>query len=123
MNPDLAYYVVRYYSNLMTDAEHRAHRHLIGVLKATMGRDDAAALQEAKQSKIFSRVLSNDPEVLELSTNGILAFRARTAARILEGHGKEVFLNHCPLCHVLARTPKAQQCRSCGYDWHSTTPD
>jgi hypothetical protein len=118
MNPDLAYYIVRYYPNFMTDAEHRANRHLIGVLKATMGRDDAAAQQEAKKSKVFSRVLSDDPDVLELTRGGLQTFRSRTAARILADHGDEIFLNYCPRCHNLARTPQAQQCRSCGHDWH-----
>jgi hypothetical protein len=118
MNPELAYYVVRYYHNLMTDTERRANSHLIGTLKATRGRDDPAAQQEAKQKPIFGRMLSDDPTVLELSRDGLQAFRARTATRILQDHSTEVFLNHCPRCHELARTPKAQQCRFCGLDWH-----
>jgi len=108
VNPDLAYYVVRYYPNLMTDVEQRANGHLIATLKATMGRDDTGAQEEAKQKKIYRRLISDDPEVLELSRDGLQAFRARTATRILQDHGNDVFLNHCPRCHKLARTPRSK---------------
>jgi hypothetical protein len=33
-------------------------------------------------------------------------------------HGSEIFLNRCPKRDALARTPKAQQCHKCLYDWH-----
>jgi ribosomal protein L40E len=84
-----------------------------------MGRDDAAAQQEALREEHYHHWVTDDPEVLKLTKNGMLEFRARTATRILADHRKEVFLNLCPRCHELARTPKAQQCRSCGYDWHA----
>jgi ribosomal protein L37E len=29
----------------------------------------------------------------------------------------EIFLNYCPKCGALARTPKSKNCRHCGYDW------
>ncbi len=119
MNPELAYYVVKYYSNFMTDAERRADSHLTAVLKATMGREDSAAQAVAKKSRVFSRRLSNDPDVLALTRDGLQAFRERTATRILEVHSKDVFLNRCTRCHGLARTPTAKQCRFCGNNWHS----
>jgi hypothetical protein len=118
MNPQLAYYVVRYYHNLMTDVESRANSHLMATLKATHGRDDLAAQQEAKQKEFYDRMLSEDPEVLALSKEGLQTFRMRTATRILKDHSTEVFLNCCPQCHGLARTPTAKQCRFCGFDWH-----
>jgi len=123
MNPELAYYVIRYYGNFMTDAESRANLHLIGTVKTTFGRDDAAAQQEAKQKKPNYPLLSDDPEVVELSKDGMRAFRERTAIRILEDQGSDVFLNYCPRCQGLARTPQARQCRFCGQDWHPTKPD
>jgi len=119
MNPDLAYYVIRYYPQLMTRIEWRANMHLISTLKATLGRDDVAAQQEAVNQKDYWRWATDDPEVLELTGNGRQDFRARTATRILADHRNEVFLNHSPRCHELARTPKAQQCRFCGYHWDS----
>ena len=119
MSPELAYYVVRYYPGLMNETERRAYSHLAGVMKATRGRDDVTAQQEAMRHQHFYHGLSDDPEVLELSKDGMQAFRARTAGRILEDHSHHVLLNYCPRCHELARTPKAKQCRFCGFDWHS----
>ena len=119
MNPDLAYYVVRYYPNLMTPVEWRANMHLISTMKATLGRDDIAAQQEAVKQKDYWCWASDDPEVLQLTSSGMQIFRARTATRILSDHGSEVFLNYCPHCHELARTPTAQQCRFYAYDWHA----
>lgn len=51
MNPELAYYVVRYYHNLMTKLELRANRHLIAILKLMHGRDDPIAQQQAIQGR------------------------------------------------------------------------
>ena len=122
MNLELAYYVVKYYEKLMSDVERRANSHLLGTMKATMGRDDAAAQREAMQKPHYSKWLTEDPEVLKLASDGLQKFRVRTAARILEDHGEEVFLNYCPRCHELARTPTARQCRFCGDDWHTANP-
>ena len=119
MKPEFAYYVVRYYPQFMTDVERRANSHLAGTLKATLGRDDTAAQREAMQDRLYRRWMSEDPAVLELTKGGMQAFRERTAARILTDHSTEVALNNCPRDYELARTPRAQQCRSCGFDWHS----
>lgn len=119
MSPDLAYYVVRYYDNLMTNLELRSNRHLIATLKLMHGHDDPMAQRQAIQGRPDLAILSSDHEVLDLCKEGLQAFRARVAARILEMHGDQVFLNRCPKCNELARTPKAKQCRACGFDWHS----
>lgn len=123
MNPDLAYYVIKYYPHLMSDAEHRANLHLIYVTKATLGRDDPAAQAEVFGDQRHDRWVTDDPEVLQLASGGMREFRARTAARILADHDEKVFLNRCPRCRELARTPKAQQCPSCRFDWHPTKSD
>lgn len=34
---------------------------------------------------------------------------------------EKVFLNNCPKCNKLARTPYARQCRHCGHSWHELT--
>lgn len=37
---------------------------------------------------------------------------------IFKDFGDHVLFNNCPKCKKLARTPKAKQCRYCGYNWH-----
>ena len=44
--------------------------------------------------------------------------KSRLAEIIAMDYKDKVFFNNCPNCGKLARTPKAKQCRFCGYDWH-----
>jgi hypothetical protein len=120
MDSDLAIYVVAHYAYLMTPQERLALRHLGGTIKATQGLSDMAAQGEAKAHKVFSNLLSDDPLVLELARGGYQRFAEQTAQRILSEGGNQVFLNLCPQCARLARTPTARQCRFCGHDWHET---
>jgi hypothetical protein len=120
MEKKKAQYVLRYYGHLMTTQERLAQRHLIGTEKATHGRSDVAAQNEVKNSSHhLSSLLSNDPEIVQLASDGIDAFMIRTAQRILDDHSNEMVFNNCPRCGALAKTPKARQCRFCRHDWHS----
>lgn len=118
MNKKAAIYVIEHYSRFMTLKEKVVYRHLHATMKATKGRSDIDAQEEARQHRL-SRWLSDDPELREMAKDGYELFATRTAERILAEHKEEVLLNYCPRCHELARTPKAQQCRFCGFDWHS----
>jgi hypothetical protein len=124
MDGDVASHIVRYYAQFMTAQEKQVHQHLVGTLKSTHGRSDAVAQQEAKSGpRALRKMLSDDPEVLRLATDGFQKFVERTAKRILNQHSEEIVLNYCPQCGVLARTPKARQCRFCRHDWHDGTED
>ena len=115
-----AFYVFRYFSHLMTEKEKLASRHLVATKKATEGRSDVAAQAEAKGGPIFylRDLMSDDPEVLRLASNGYETFVLHTGLRILQDHRNEIVLNCCPQCSAVARTPTARQCRLCGHDWH-----
>ena len=120
MENEKAQYVLRYYGHFMTMQERLAQRHLFGTEKATHGRTDAAAQIEIRNSSHqLSGLLSNDPEIAQLASDGIDAFMIRTAQRILDEHSNEIVFNNCPRCGALAKTPKARQCRFCRHDWHS----
>ena len=118
MNSRLAYYVISYFPSFMTESERRTHHHLMVTMKATKGRSDAMAQEEAKRHIVLSTSLSGDSEVLQLASNGYQSFAEQTARRILADYREGVFLNCCPRCGELARTPKARQCRYCRHDWH-----
>lgn len=119
MDRHLAGYVLTYYSRFMTEKEKLANRHLMGTAKATHCRPDLAAQQEARNSRSHLRkLLSDDPEVLELTRDGAERFLQRTAKRIMAAHSAEIQANRCPRCGQIARTPKARQCRFCFFDWH-----
>ena len=130
----LTAYVMVYFAHLMNASERRAHRHLISVQPLTEAEQrlrDGIAWEEARGNAVpaqFKSVLlqrraglSDDPTVLRLATGGLEAFFDRTAKRILAEECDKVFLNNCPSCGELARTPKARHCRFCGLDWHSNS--
>src|SRR5260370_29517489 len=117
-----AWYVFRYHGHLMTAQERRAYWHLVRTAKAMDGRSDWAAQTEARNKLSHGNEkvngLSDDPEVLNLTREGLGVFVARTAHRILDEHPGEVRFNYCCRCGGLARTPKARQSRFCRHDWH-----
>ena len=42
----------------------------------------------------------------------------KIAEVIMHDFRDKIFLNYCPNCGKLARTPNAKQCRFCCNDWH-----
>lgn len=117
MDTKLASYVVRYYSRFMSREEGLAWNLLCRTVKAT-GADDVAAQREARTKFPGNKWLSDDPEALRLASHGTQWFVVQVARRILAEQGDQVFINCCPRCGELARTPKARQCRVCKNDWH-----
>jgi len=123
--PSVACYLCSNYRHLMTEQERRAYWHLVGTSKAMHGRTDAASQAEARKSAPphLLELLSSDSEVLRLTTEGLDEFVERTGRRILDEHPDRIAFNTCPRCGALARTPKAQQCRFCRFDWHKGRPN
>ena len=137
-------YVIHYYGHLMTRPEHLAYKNL-ELTKRMRGRTDVQAqievrklLQDPARLEAFKPFLMDhgawrlasevseafklydDPEAWRLASEGLWMFVTRTAQRILADHSDKVAFNNCPQCGALARTPKARQCRFCGFDWHTT---
>lgn len=105
-------YIMQYYSELMTENEQRAKRHLM----ALEWLGPTPSLERKKMLEARGHI-SHNPEVLKLVQDGVEAFEQRTALRMLEEEGAKVFLNYCPNCAGLARTPKAKQCPHCFHSW------
>ncbi len=53
-----------------------------------------------------------------LSSEEVRQQKIEIANYIVQHKNDQVYWNTCSKCAKLARTPKAQQCRHCGYDWH-----
>ena len=106
-------YISKYYHRFFNEKEHIAYRHLNSLFKLN-GEDE-----NSSRYKVFKRKgwITTDREALELIKNGETEFFTNTAIRILKEHKDEVFINNCPNCQKLARTPKARQCRHCGTKW------
>lgn len=111
MDPETVNYIIRYYSVLMTEHERIAHNYQLYVFK-TGGRPEKLRMLEERGW------LRETVESQALLKNGAVAFERETAMRILQDSPEKVFLNNCPQCHKLARTPQAKQCRHCAHNWH-----
>ena len=79
------------------------------------------------KESIIDYVLKNYTEYISLLDYARLAstitddytkamFRRELCERIMEKHKDSVFMNYCPVCGRLARTPRALQCPS-GHRW------
>ena len=92
-----------------------------GFLSRLESRADIVAIARLKGSRPGEIVSlqHGGPEVDALLADGHDAFQMRVRTRILAEHSAEIFLNRCPNCHRLVRTPLAKQCLWCGYDWHT----
>jgi hypothetical protein len=111
---ELTRYVWDHYQQLMTKFERRVGR-------AITGRAKAAAAQSTQMRAALDRNLGavDDPEVSAALADGPEAARRRVRERLLAERAEEVFVNRCPSCARVVRTPQAQQCFWCGYDWHN----
>ena len=109
---DLAIYIINYYGHLMTFEERVAHKSMMGEFKIQ------SATSSSMKEALRKQWISDDPKVLELLSGGPDAFMTRVRDRVMRDHSDEVFLNHCPRCGALAKTPKAKQCSKCFFSWH-----
>lgn len=114
MDKEKIRYILDYHASLMTKEEASAWRHWHTSCK--LGDGESKTRQYAKRKEIYLQKgwMTNDENVLKLLENGIEEFERKVAERI----DALVVYNNCPKCGKLTRTPKAKQCRFCGYDWH-----
>ena len=109
---ELTHYVFHNYTSLMTTAEGLAYKTLMVERKAEHSSTDGM------RRHLRQRFGSSEPEVIALLNGGAREFLIATRDRILRDHSDKVFLNRCPKCGALARTPKACLCPSCGHTWY-----
>jgi len=109
---ELTRYVIRYYPSLMTPTEAAANATIYWA-KSADASDSSERRRMIKKSSV-----SSDLDVQQLLADGPDDCRYNIRNRILRDNADKVFLNYCPACHGLARTPKAKQCRHCFFSWH-----
>jgi hypothetical protein len=110
---ELTRYVWDYCQGLKTEFERRVGHAILSRTKAARSQSPQMAalisrLGGAIDDPMFNAAITDDPE----------AFRRRVRERLLSECGPEIFVNRCPSCKRLVRTPQARQCFWCGFDWH-----
>jgi hypothetical protein len=110
----LTEYVWKHYRHLLTGLEHRAGRYTIAIV----GSLDAPKMQylHSLLERRYGPV--DDAAVIDALTDGRDAFRDRVPNRLLKDHPEDVFINRCPTCERIVRSPSAHQCPWCKHDWH-----
>lgn len=124
-NTSLAQYVFQHYHRFLTDHERAVYRHLTTLFKfrdhgppPPMTAADTGCITGVKR-----RWLSDDPRVIDDAQAGWEGARTHIAERIIRDHPDEVYLNYCPACGSLTRTPTARLCLSCGHSWFHVPRD
>lgn len=108
---DLTRYVITNYAGLMTPQEFQGYRTAIRREKIEYSSNPA-------MQRMLQKVLvSEDPQVIALLADGDEAFLDRVRDRIIREHPDQVFLNYCPRCGIIARTPRAKLCVKCYFEW------
>jgi hypothetical protein len=109
---ELTDYIFGYYYNLLTLEEKAAYKSILGESKIE-NTDNPAMKRMLRRGWV-----SSDSKVRSLLADGEEAFMNGVCDRVLREHRDEVFLNNCPRCGALARTPQAMQCPKCFLSWH-----
>lgn len=117
MDQETANYIVNHFSDLLTPTEKLSFKHMSSLIKLGL---DSGSTDKAALINTYKKIgwLTNDENALLLVAGGADALNLKTAKRIMNESGENIFLNYCPKCNRLARTPAAKQCRHCSYDWH-----
>ena len=112
MDKELIDYIITHYSQFLSLKEKAAQKHHLATLKSDNANDSRL------KDMILRQWGMKDKEILDLLDNGYEEFKRISADKILKEHKDNVFINNCPKCGRLARTPLAKQCRKCGHNWH-----
>ena len=111
----LTEYVWWHYKHLLTPAEARA-----GLYTIPCDRDAAIKAKGPQFADYLDRIhgpVEKSEVDLELR-DGYAALYLRARDRILREHVDSVFINRCPSCRRIVRSPGARQCLWCKHDWH-----
>ncbi len=110
---ELATYLYDYCNNLLTVEEREAYKNTLVLFKIRNSESPA------KKKLLRKEWFSSDAEVLDLLKNGEEEFFRNLELRVLRDNPQKEFLNICPKCNYLTKTPKAKQCRKCHHSWHN----
>jgi len=118
MNKDLRKYLIQHYSGLLSKEENQA----LNQVCLTKEQEEKWRSPRDKDGIISSKIQDfygfDNPKVDQLVELGQEVLTTQITTRLLEEYPNDIFLNYCPKCNGLARTPKAKQCRYCYHDWH-----
>ncbi len=123
MDIETARYITLYFAFLLTEEEASALLHRNSMFTLLRPHDIDSTINYVARIKWLEQksLLANDHLIPYLLNDGNTDVIIETATLVMERAADKVFLNYCPACQRLARTPKARQCRHCGNSWRNST--
>ena len=103
-------YVWRHGAHLMTELERKGVKTVHANEKAEHSSPDISGVILEKWGS------KDNPEVCNALSAGIKKFKQAVRRRVISDNPE--FVQRCPECKKIIRTPQAQQCRWCGSSWH-----
>lgn len=116
---ELITYVLKYYGGLMNKNE-REYINYINGLERIKEIETNETLTKNKKNLLIEKI--NETYLHNLNLEKLSKYNredklVQITQRIMEENPEIVFLNKCPKCGRLTRTPKSRQCHSCGHKW------
>jgi hypothetical protein len=107
-------YVVKYWTQYLSEAEKRWYNCAIRLAKAHYQADTPWGQQ------VLAEWERNADEELRVAlAEGFAPLEERLWQEVLAGFQSGILIvNRCPGCHRVVRTPRARQCFWCRNDWH-----
>ncbi|RFS17781.1 hypothetical protein [Emticicia sp. C21] len=115
MSQEKVRYIIDYFLDVLPADERLSIFYIMSQLK---NNNEFLPFVTVKDILIKRGFIASGQELRDLHKEGITAFEEKVAAYVLKKYADKVYINNCPKCHQLARTPLAHQCKHCGYDWH-----
>lgn len=107
-------YVFRHFPHLLTALERRVTEYDVPIVS----NSDHWKIVRLHQSLEERDGHVPDEAVLAAMETPYDVRKQQALHRLISEKREQIFENRCPACERLARTPVAQQCLWCGYDWH-----
>ena len=111
----LTEYVSKNFQHMMTPLELRVVLYSAPIV-SNSEMEKARRIHEYCESK-HGHV--DDHDVLEAFKIDRDDFLLRVRQRVVHERKDEVFINRCPECSRIVRSPLARQCPWCKHDWHA----
>ena len=113
----LTVYIYRHFSHLLTEEELAAKRVRTGRAKQLYSSDPDGSC--ALEFFGVPEVQAKYPHLMRrIDEHGLARVMRSAAERVLRDNPEKKILHTCPKCGALCRTPRAQQCFECSFDWH-----
>jgi|LakMenEpi10Aug09_1017262.scaffolds.fasta_scaffold02245_1 rubrerythrin len=107
-------YILKHFRHLMTPLERRTVEYASPIVRSS---------DHWKIRRLYDFLEErdghvSDEEVMEAFKIAHAQRMDHATDRLLTNSPDSLFINRCPKCDRIAKTPEAKQCLWCGHDWH-----